>query len=100
MEAWNEIMYHCHTPGQKGYMFQISGIDETKIPTDILIKYKNYIAKNNKLETITIPDEEPKLPDFFIIDLKDSLKFNFTDRYESLLKPITEVKKKKNILSF
>ena len=93
MQAWNKIMYEIHKPGNKGYMYWISGIDIDKAPQEVREKYHNFIKSGNKLEVIAIPDEEEKLPSFFIPDVKSALKFSFRDRYELMLKPLTDVKK-------
>jgi len=100
MEAFNGICYRAHNTGSKGYMYRISGLDEEKAPKDILEKWHSYTSKNGKVPVIAIPDEEEKLPEYFIPDLKGNLKFSFIDRYELLLKPLTEVKKEQDLLSF
>ena len=104
MIAWNEIMYNIHNKGAKGYMFWIKGIDFDKIPDvkereNIHKNYSKFIGKGNKLEVIGMPDEESKLPPWFIPDMKASLNFSFIDRYELMLKPLTEVKKKTELLT-
>jgi uracil-DNA glycosylase family 4 len=96
MEAWNQIMYDIHNTGNKGYMYWISGIDFDKIEDikereEIRKRYEKFIEKGNKLEVIAIPDEEAKLPSFFIPNLKAALKFSFEDRHNLMLKPLTDV---------
>ena len=97
MLAWNEIMYECHKTGVKGYMYWVKGIDIDKAPDDVLQKYHKFTANGGKLEVIAIPDEEEKLPHYFIPDVHSALKFTFEDRHELFLKPLfREVEKQKN----
>ena len=99
MEAFNAISYHAHSVGDRAYMFRISGLDEEKAPKDILERYYKYVAENGKVSVIAVPDEEARLPNYYIPDTKGNLKFSFTDRCDLLLKPLTEVKKKMEILT-
>ncbi len=100
MIAWNEIIYNIHVVGTRAYMFKIMGIDENIASEEIMAKYRKYVNNGNKLDVISIPDEENKLPDYFIVDLKEMLKFCFTDRYESILKPLMTINKNKSLLQF
>ena len=103
MMAWNEIMYSVHKTGAKGYMFWVKGIDLELAPEDVRTKYHNFIKKGKKLEVIAIPDEEERLPEYFIVDKKATLAFSFVDRYELLLKPLLQDKVRKEqatILTF
>jgi uracil-DNA glycosylase family 4 len=93
MEAWNAIMYRAHETGAKAYMFWVNGIDIDKAPVEVRENYHRFIQAGNKLEVIAVPDEEEKLPSYFIPDKQAALKFSFKDRYELLLKPLTVVKK-------
>ena len=93
MEAWNKIMYNIHKTGVKGYMYWVTGINLDKAPQDVIERYHNFIKDGNKLEVIAAPDEEERLPDYFNINVKATMKFVFKDRYELLLKPLMEVKK-------
>jgi len=99
MEAWNKIMYDIHKVGAKSYMYWVSGIDVDKAPDEVRKNYHNFIKDGNKLEVVAIPDEEAKLPEFFIIDKKAALKFSFVDRYKLMLDPLLEVKKKSVLLT-
>ena len=94
MQAWNNIMYEIHKPGVKGYMYWVKGIDIDKAPDDVLEKYHKFVADGKTLEVIAIPDEEEKLPHYFIPDLNAALKFTFEDRYELFLKPLFDSKEK------
>ena len=104
MQAWNDIMYPIHKTGVKAYMFWVRGIDIEKAPEDVIKKYHAYVkAGNGKLEVIAIPDDEEKLPNYFIPNRDAALKFVFRDRYELMLKPLTDaqlMKQKATILTF
>ena len=66
-----------------------------------MLKYnKEFLDNGVKIDTIVIPDEESKLPDYFIPDVKAILKFAWTDRYNLMLEPILEVKTKQEVLTF
>jgi len=99
MEAWNAIMYDIHKIGAKAYMYWVSGIDVDTAPQEVREKYHKFISAGNKLEVIAIPDEEEKLPEFFIKNKKATLKFVFKDRYELMLDPLLQVKKKSELLT-
>lgn len=99
MEAFNAISYHAHTPGDRAYMFRVSGVDDMLATPEISKRYEQYVADNGTLKVVAIPDEESKLPEFYIPDVKGNLQFAFTDRYELLLKPLTEVKKKQELMT-
>lgn len=100
MVAWNEILYNIHVVGTRAYMYKVMGIDESLVDDTVMSKYRKYVNDGNKLDVIAIPDEEEKLPNFFIVDLKQMLQFCFTDRYEAILKPIMVVNKNKSMLQF
>lgn len=104
MEAWNKVMYHIHNPGNKAYMFWVRGIDFEKISDEkerekIRKNYNKFVEEGNKLEVIAVPDEEARLPEFFVPDVKSALKFCFIDRYELMLKPLLEVKAQSELLT-
>ena len=100
MEAWNTLMYDIHKTGSKAYMYWVSGIDLEKAPKEVIDKFHAYIKSGKKLEVIAIPDEEEKLPAYFIPDLKATLKFSFLDRYELMLNPLKMKVKKMEVLTF
>jgi len=103
MQAWNEIMYPVHNAGNKSYMFWVRGVDIEKAPKEVIESYHKFVKGGKKLEVIGVPDEEEKLPDYFIPDRDAALKFSFKDRYELLLKPLTqdEIRKQRaTILTF
>lgn len=98
MEAFNQISYRAHTVGSMGYLFHVSGINTEKAPNDVVKNYDKFLSENKKLTIVGIPDEEPSLPSYYIPNVKTQLKFAFTDRYELLLAPLTEVKKNEGVL--
>ena len=101
MQAWNNIMYDIHKTGNKGYMFWVTGIDFDKAPVEVREKYHRFIEAGNKLEVIAIPDEEERLPSFFIPNKDAALKFCFQDRYDLMMKPLGQVKQKESaVLTF
>ena len=103
MQAWNEIMYPVHTTGNKAYMFWVRGIDIETAPRDVIERYHKFVKGGKTLRVIGVPDEEEKLPEYFIPDRDAALKFSFKDRYELLLKPLTqdEIRKQRaTILTF
>ena len=99
MLAWNKIIYDVHNTGNKAYMYRVNGIDTMTAPPEIVKKYEKYIAEHGKLEVLAIPDEEGKLPSYFYPDIKGSLKFCFTDRYELLLKPLMDTKQNLGVMT-
>jgi len=98
MEAWNNIVYDIHKTGAKAYMFFVSGLDREKTPREIMERYEKYVGDGGDLKVIAVPDEESRLPSYFIPDMKHTLKFTFTDRYELMLKPLFTAKEDKSIL--
>ena len=104
MEAWNKIMYNIHKTGNKAYMYWVRGIDFDKIPDQeereaIRERYDKFLAEGNKFEVIAIPDEEPRLPSYFVPDLKSALKFAFEDRHQLMLKPLTDVRQMQDVMT-
>jgi hypothetical protein len=100
MMAFNEISYEAHFHGARGYMFRVQGIDYNVAPPEVIENYeKNFIRKGKKLEVVAIPDEEDRLPEYYIPDVKGNLQFCFVDRYNLMLDPLIQVKKKQDILT-
>ncbi len=101
MQNWNNLMYDIFRVGSRGYLYKISGIDFEKAPKEVIEKYnKEFVAKGKSLDIIVVPDEEAKLPSYFIPDRKAMIQFAWTDRYNLLLEPIMEVKRKQEVLTF
>lgn len=104
MLAWNNIMYNVHQKGSRAYMYWIKGLDYAKAPQDVIERYENHVStmkaktKKNPLTVIAIPDNEEKLPDYFIVDVDSSIKFTFDDRYNLMLEPIFSVRTANQVL--
>jgi DNA polymerase elongation subunit (family B) len=99
MLNWNNLEYKVFDVGSRGYLFKLKGIDLNKAP-ELVIKNFNehFLKKGVKLETIAVPEEVENLPLYYIIDIKDMLKFAWIDRYSLLLEPL--LTKKQEILTF
>lgn len=93
MQSWNSIMYKIHKTGSKAYMFWVSGVDLDLAPVDVRERYHKFLKDGNKLKVIAVPDEEARLPEYFIPDVKSTLKFSFEDRHTLMLKPLIQIKK-------
>jgi len=92
MLNWNDIEYQAFSPGDRGYLFKIQGLDLMTAPEKVVANYhKNFLDKGRKLESIAVPSDENKLPSYYIVDLKAMLKFSWTDRYNQILEPILKV---------
>jgi hypothetical protein len=100
METWNNLMYDIHKTGTKAYMYWVQGIDIETAPKDVRERYHKFMKDGNKLEVIAVPDEESRLPNFFIPNKQAALKFTFKDRYELMLKPLELKVKKREVLTF
>lgn len=104
MLAWNNIMYDIHQKGSRGYMYWIKGLDYTKAPKDVIERYEQFVQrtgskkKNEALDVIAIPDNEEKLPDYFIPNIDAAMKFTFEDRYDKMLEPIFNVRTANQLL--
>jgi uracil-DNA glycosylase family 4 len=100
METWNKLEYDIHKPGAKAYMFLVKGIDTEKAPEHVIKSYSRFIKDGNKLEVIAIPDDEARLPEYYIVDSKKMLEFSFKDRYNLMLQPLLDAKKSMETLTF
>ena len=75
-------------------MYWVKGIDIDKAPADVIQRYEKWTSRGNKLEVISIPDEEEKLPHFFIPNVQSTLKFTFEDRHALFVNPLFKSKEK------
>ncbi len=101
MLNWNDLEYQIFEPGSKGYLFKLRGIDLDKAPKDVAERYnKEFIEKGRKLDVVAIPDEEDKLPDYYIVDNREMLDFAWEKRYNLLLAPLLEMQEKGKILTW
>jgi hypothetical protein len=104
MIAWNDIHYNVHQKGARAYMYWIKGLDYNKAPKEVIERYEKHIAtikaksKKTALDVIAIPDNEEKLPDYYIVDVDAALKFAFEDRYNLMLEPIFNVRSANQVL--
>ena len=101
MENWNKLVYNIFTPGSRGYLFKLAAIDLDKAPKEVVDNYnKEFLAKGKKIDVVVLPDEESKLPSYFIPDHKEMLRFCWVDRYSLMLEPMMEVKAKQEVMTF
>ena len=84
MELWNFCEYDIFVPGTKGYLFKILGIDYDKAPDRI--KGKQQEISNKQLQYIVLPIESERLPDYYIINVEEMMRFAWIDRVQELLK--------------
>lgn len=74
--------------GAKGKLFNVLGIDLNKAPKDVVDNYYNIYNKkfpNTKIEAIVLPESVEKLPNYFLVDLKQTVKYCCDDRVELLM---------------
>jgi uracil-DNA glycosylase family 4 len=89
MFNWNDLLYNTFECGTRGYLYKLNGIDLSKAPKEVIENYnKRFVECGKVLETMCIPDEINRLPEYFIPDVKDMLRFHWTDRYTQLLEPM------------
>ena len=84
MNFWNEVEYDYFVPGTRGYLFRITGIDQFRAPERVLKKLSGKAAPNS----IVIPFEEEKVPDYYHIDLNEAISFAWDSRVRELLEPM------------
>jgi len=97
MQNWNMLMYETFMVGVGGYLFKIKGIDNSKAPKDVIEKYnKLFLDTGRKLTAIAVPDEELRLPPYFIVDMKEAMRFAWEDRYTQLLDSIIQMSRRVN----
>ena len=96
MQNWNNLEYHVFDPGARGYQFKLMGIDLIDCPDKVSKKFNDHFMDLGKtLDIISVPNEEEKLPSYYIPDMKGMLKFSWQDRYELLLESLTKANEKK-----
>jgi len=84
-QLWNMLEYNYFVPGMRGYLFKIKGIDIMSAPKHVADNIHKMTPKNT---CIVIPYEEPRLPDYYIIDVDSMLDYCWTKRYMELLEPV------------
>lgn len=99
MLNWNSLITNTFIPGMRGYMFWVKGIDLEKAPKHVVDNYKkNFQEVGKKIKEVAVPQTYNRLPEFFILDIKEAMKFCWTDRYSLLLEPLLKMETK--ILTF
>lgn len=82
MLLWNNLEYEYFAAGTRGRQFKIKGVNNLTAPDRIKKVLHHYKNNNN----IVIPEEEDKLPDYYILDVEDTVNFCWTARVNNLLK--------------
>jgi hypothetical protein len=96
MLNWNCLMYEHFYPGTRGYLFKLLGFDEYKAPKEVKERYyEHFQSKGKKLEIISVPRDEHRLPPWFIPDVRAMIKFSWDDRVNPLVMPLGLNKKSK-----
>lgn len=85
MHLWNDLEYNYFDVQTKGYHYKILGVDRSKAPDRIIEKIHNINLKNT---CIVIPYEEERLPEYYVVDIENMMKYAWHDRYADLLSPI------------
>jgi len=94
METWNQLEYRYFTPGTKGYLFRITGVDPYIAPKRV---QKN-INKIKEFRWIAIPYEEESLPNYYKVDINSMLGLAWRDRVNEFLRPVLpQISKKARI---
>ena len=95
MQNWNFLIYNEFVPGSHGYLFKVQGIDYNKAPREVVEKFNKYFLETGrKFTAICVPDEEYRLPEYIIPNVKEALNFAWINRYTQLLEPIMSSGKK------
>jgi len=92
MINFNELEYKIFNEGSRGYFFYLKGINPEKMPKKVYNNYKNkFLLQGRKLEYIVLPDEEIKLPEYYLVDEFKMLDFAWKKRVKLLLDPIIKI---------
>jgi DNA polymerase elongation subunit (family B) len=86
MLLWNDLEYEYFVPGTRGYLFKIKGIDPYLAPE----KMQEKLSKYSKANSVVLPYEEEKLPEYYKIDLENMIDFCWDSRVSELLEPIMD----------
>jgi len=84
MEAWNKLEYKYFTPGTKGYLFRITGVDPYIAPKRV---QKN-MNKIKEFRWLAIPYEEEELPSYYKVDIESMLNVSWRNRISEFLRPV------------
>jgi hypothetical protein len=94
MINWNDLMYTHFYQGSRGYLFKILGLNLDKAPENVKSNYfKHFSSTGRKLEVISVPRDEQRLPEFFIPNVKEMIKFSWDDRVNPIVEPLGLTKK-------
>jgi len=89
MWTWNALMNKEEFKyGSKGKLFNLMGFDIYKAPKEIQDNYYNVYCKkfpDVPIEAIVVPESVQKLPDYFIMDLKQTIKYCCDDRVKLIM---------------
>lgn len=83
MELWNELEYNYFVPGTKGYIYKILGIDMELAPK--YVRNKSDII-SNKNKYIAVPFEVANLPEYYIIDVENHIRYAWDDRQHEIMR--------------
>lgn len=86
-KLWNSLEYEYFVPGTRGYLFKIKGLDSFRCPDRILDNTTKISEKNN---SVVLPFEEERLPEYYVIDVDGMVDFAWKKRYAELLEPVME----------
>jgi DNA polymerase elongation subunit (family B) len=87
MVLWNDCEYNYFTRGTKGRLFRIKGVDRDSAPEKVMKQYE----KLQKANSIVLPIDDEKLPEYYIIDVKAMIDFAWIDRVNEFIKPISDL---------
>lgn len=82
MLLWNEMEYKYFVPGTKGYLFRVKGIDTLCAPERIINKLH---LVGIKQKYVVVPAEEEMLPEYYVMNIEDQVKFVWVDRVKEVL---------------
>jgi len=87
MELWNQLEYKVFYPSSKGYMFRIKGVNLMSDALENKFKKAQIDPKLLANNYIVIPESEDRVPDYFVVDVDNIVKFAWCDRVEEILQP-------------
>jgi len=91
MLMWNKLINEDFRYGSKGTLVLIKAFDVSKAPKHISNNYYSSFLKEYKpseLKCIVLPEEIEQLPEYFIPNTAEILRFAITDRSDLMLEPL------------
>jgi hypothetical protein len=88
MLLWNNLEYDYFSEVSKGYLFKIKGVDTLKAPSRVL---RNINLINNKTTNIVIPFEEEILPEYYVLDIANQIRYSWDDRATEVMRVLEGV---------